>query len=245
LNRVPVEPIEPFPVEPVEPLSRMLTYADVCLFVRQRFNRFYSPWFFRNVQKKRGSMLRDPLSVREGTFVPVSKYVCTSKQVGKCTESVRDKRFHSKSTCSAMTGAASGWPPTKCLPSSAALSGSSYYYTTILLYILLYMCPYTPMYMFCMASYQMPSFVGRSVGFLILLLLYCYIYYYVCVLILLYTYILEYKGTYSSIYSSINRVPYTTKVLYILLYMCPYTPMYMFWMAPTQCHFFFLFCCLP
>jgi len=39
----------------------------------RRYNRFYSPWFFRNVQKKRGEMVRDPSAV--GEVIPLEDYL--------------------------------------------------------------------------------------------------------------------------------------------------------------------------
>lgn len=39
----------------------------------RRLSRFYSPWFYRNVQKKRGDMVRDPLSVCD--VIPLEDYL--------------------------------------------------------------------------------------------------------------------------------------------------------------------------
>ena len=38
----------------------------------RRYDRFYSPWFYRNVQKKRGDMVRNPASVRD--VIPLEDY---------------------------------------------------------------------------------------------------------------------------------------------------------------------------
>ena len=39
----------------------------------RRLSRFYSPWFYRHVQKKRGDMVRDPLSVCD--VIPLEDYL--------------------------------------------------------------------------------------------------------------------------------------------------------------------------